>query len=78
VAREQLMQKAQELAATIAGNGPLATRVIKQGAQRCAGKTLAESFAIEAELRPIIDNSEDAREGPRAFMEKRKPVFKGR
>lgn len=78
VAREQLMQKAQELAATIAENGPLATRVIKQGAQRCAGKTLEESFAIEAELRPIIDSSEDAREGPRAFMEKRRPVFKGR
>jgi enoyl-CoA hydratase len=78
VAREELMKKAQELAAAIAENGPLAVRVIKQGALRCAGTTLEESFQIESELRPIIDHSEDAREGPRAFMEKRKPVFKGR
>ncbi len=78
VAREELMKKAQELAAAIAENGPLAVRVIKQGALRCAGTTLEESFQIEAELRPLIDHSEDAREGPRAFMEKRKPVFKGR
>jgi enoyl-CoA hydratase len=78
VERERLMEKAEELAATIAENGPLALRVIKQGALRCAGTTLEESFRIESELRPIIENSEDAREGPRAFMEKRKPAFKGR
>jgi enoyl-CoA hydratase len=78
VERERLMEKARELAETIAENGPLALKVIKQGALRCAGTTLAESFRIESELRPIIENSEDAREGPRAFMEKRKPAFKGR
>jgi enoyl-CoA hydratase len=78
VPREQLMAKAEELASAIAENGPLALRVVKQGALRCAGTTLEESFAIELELRPIIDNSEDAREGPRAFLEKRKPMFKGR
>jgi enoyl-CoA hydratase len=39
---------------------------------------LEQSFAIELELRPIVEGSADAREGPRAFMEKRKPVFKGR
>jgi len=75
---EQLMAKAEELAAAIAENGPLAVRAIKGGALRCAGTTLEEAFAIELALRPIIENSEDAREGPRAFMEKRKPVFKGR
>ena len=75
---EQLMAKAEELAAAIGENGPLAVRAIKEGALRCAGTTLEEAFAIELALRPIIENSEDAREGPRAFMEKRKPVFKGR
>jgi enoyl-CoA hydratase len=78
VPRDQLIAKAEQLAAAIADNGPLAVRVVKQGALRCAGTTLDESFRIELELRPIIENSEDAREGPRAFMEKRKPVFKGR
>jgi enoyl-CoA hydratase len=78
VGREQLMAKTEQLAAAIAENGPLAVRVVKQGALRCAGTTLDESFGIELELRPIIENSEDAREGPRAFMEKRKPVFSGR
>ncbi len=75
---EELADKAEELAAAIAENGPLAVRIIKQGALRCAGTTLEESFKIELELRPIIESSEDAREGPQAFMEKRKPVFKGR
>jgi enoyl-CoA hydratase len=78
VACDQLMVKAGELAVEIAENGPLAVRIVKQGAQRCVGTTLQESFKIELELRPIIENSEDAREGPRAFMEKRKPMFKGR
>lgn len=78
VPRAQLMAKAEQLAAAIADNGPLAVRVIKEGALRCAGTTLEESFGIELALRPIIENSQDAREGPSAFMEKRKPVFKGR
>jgi enoyl-CoA hydratase len=78
VPRDQLMNKAEELAMTIADNGPLAVRVIKEGALRCSGTTLDESFKVELELRPIVEKSEDGREGPLAFMEKRKPVFKGR
>jgi enoyl-CoA hydratase/carnithine racemase len=78
VARDRLMARAQELAAAIADNGPLAVRVIKEGAIRCSGTTLAESFKIEGELRAVIEASEDMKEGPRAFMEKRKPLFKGR
>jgi enoyl-CoA hydratase len=78
VAREGLMARAEELAAAIADNGPLAVRVIKEGAIRCSGTTLAESFKIEGELRAVIEASEDMKEGPRAFMEKRKPLFKGR
>jgi enoyl-CoA hydratase len=78
VPRDQLMAKAEQLAATIAENGPLAVRVVKEGALRCAGTTLEQSFRIELELRPIVEKSGDAREGPRAFIEKRKPMFKGR
>ncbi len=78
VPRAQLMSKAEELAAAIAENGPLAVRIVKEGALRCSGTTLEQSFKVELELRPIVEGSEDAREGPLAFLEKRKPVFKGR
>jgi enoyl-CoA hydratase len=78
VPRDQLMAKAEQLAMAIAENGPLAVRVIKEAALRCSGAMLDEAFAIELALRPRVQNSEDAREGPRAFMEKRKPLFKGR
>jgi enoyl-CoA hydratase len=78
VSRDQLMPTAERLAGTIAGNGPLAVRVIKEAALRSSGTTLDEAYAIELSLRPVIENSEDAREGPRAFLEKRKPIFTGR
>jgi len=78
VPRAQLMNKAEELAAAIAESGPLAVRIVKEGALRCSGTTLEQSFKVELELRPIVEGSEDAREGPLAFLEKRKPVFKGR
>ncbi len=78
VPRALLMNKAEELAAAIAESGPLAVRIVKEGALRCSGTTLEQSFKVELELRPIVEGSEDAREGPLAFLEKRKPVFKGR
>jgi enoyl-CoA hydratase/carnithine racemase len=78
VALKDVMAKAEELAQTIAENGPLAVRAIKQAVERCSGRPLAEAFAIEAEVGSKVMRSEDAREGPRAFMEKRKPNFSGR
>ena len=78
VPADQVMAKARELAATIAENGPLAVRKIKEGVERCSGVPLPEAFKIENELARDVMRSEDAREGPRAFMEKRKPNYKGR
>ncbi len=78
VAADQVMAKARELAATIAENGPLAVRKIKEGVERCSGVPLKEAFKIENELARDVMRSEDAREGPRAFMEKRKPNYRGR
>lgn len=74
----QLMAKAEELATTIAANGPLALRAIKQGVLRTSGRPLEEGFEIENEVAKPVQMSEDAREGPRAFIEKRKPVYKGK
>src|ERR1700678_2999457 len=78
VPQEQLMAKAEELAATIAQNGPLAVRKIKEAVRRPSGRPYEEAFKIENEIAREVMKSEDAKEGPRSFMEKRKPNYKGR
>jgi enoyl-CoA hydratase len=72
----QLMPAALELAETICKNGPLAVRTAKEIAVRSLA--LESSFVLEKALGQRVINSEDAKEGPRAFAEKRKPEFKGR
>ncbi|HUA34285.1 MAG TPA: enoyl-CoA hydratase-related protein [Candidatus Binataceae bacterium] len=78
VPQEKLLAKAEELAATIAENGPLAVKAIKEAVRRTSGRPYEEAFKIENECAREVMLSEDAKEGPRAFMEKRKPVYKGR
>ena len=73
-----VMAKAEELATTIAANGPLAVRKIKEAVLRCSGRSLDEGFKIENEIAREVFSSQDAREGPRAFIEKRKPNYTGR
>jgi enoyl-CoA hydratase len=77
VPRERLLDKALELAAKLAANGPLAVRKIKEGLMRSSGLPLADAYAIENEVSAAVMTSKDAREGPRAFKEKRKPNFIG-
>ena len=77
VPRSELMAKALELAAQLAENGPLAMSKVKEGVIRSSGKTLEEALQIENEVSAAVMSSKDAREGPRAFKEKRKPVFTG-
>ena len=78
VPHEKVMETAREYAQIISENGPLAVRYIKQSAITSIGVSQDEAFARETELAYRALASEDAREGPRAFKEKRKPVFKGK
>ncbi|MBW2498562.1 MAG: enoyl-CoA hydratase/isomerase family protein [Deltaproteobacteria bacterium] len=73
-----LMPRALEIAERLAQNAPLALRAIKEAAIKTSGLPLEEAYAIEHRLSGAVMTSRDAREGPRAFMEKRAPVWEGR
>ncbi len=77
VPRPRLLDRALEIAASIAENGPLAVRKIKESVIRGSGLPLDDAFAIEDEVTATVMRSKDAKEGPRAFMEKRPPKFTG-
>jgi enoyl-CoA hydratase len=77
VPHEQLLPKARELAGRLVQNGPLALRKIKEGVLRSSGEPLARAYEIENEVSAAVMASKDAREGPLAFKEKRKPNFTG-
>ena len=71
-----LMSEALAMAAKICENGPLAVRTAKEIAVRA--QNLEPAFVLEKSMSARVFASEDAREGPRAFAEKRKPVYKGK
>jgi enoyl-CoA hydratase len=69
---------AVEIADMIAANGPLAVRAILRVIRETEGLPENEAFKIEAPIGMAVFASEDAKEGPRAFAEKRKPQFRDR
>ena len=78
VPADQVMPKARELADAICENGPLAVRAVKESALSGLEKSLADGLDGENEFSRKVIGSEDAREGPLAFAQKRKPEYKGR
>ena len=78
VAADQVMAKAMEIADAICANGPLAVRLVKESAYRGISLPLDEGLRFENEQSREVLASEDAREGPLAFAQKRKPEYKGR
>ena len=78
VPKDLLLQKAFDIASKIAKNGPLAVKAIRKSARLCLGQSEEEGMRIETRLAAPVFKTEDAIEGPRAFMEKREPVYKGR
>lgn len=72
------VHQAIQLAEIIADNGPLAVTATKQVARRTLDWTLEQGWQQQQEIVGPVATSEDAREGARAFAEKRKPVWRGR
>lgn len=75
---ERVLPRAEELARRVAANGPVAVRKIKETVLRALSVSFDEGFRIENENARFVLATEDAKEGPRAFMEKRPPRYVGR
>jgi enoyl-CoA hydratase/carnithine racemase len=78
VPADQLMDTAKRWAAEICDAAPLSVRASKQSALLGLEMTLEEAYNTRFPAQQAMQGSEDSREGPRAFAERRKPVWKGR
>ena len=72
------LERAREIAATVATNGPLAVEAVLRTLRETPGMTEEEAFAFELPLIRSVFSSEDAGEGPLAFTQKRAPDYRRR
>ncbi|MGI9641233.1 MAG: enoyl-CoA hydratase/isomerase family protein [Acidimicrobiia bacterium] len=78
VDQSDLAPAAAELAGELADGAPLAQSFIKRGLDRSSTLTFEQALAFEEQSQALLLASEDLAEGTAAFVEKRKPTFKGR
>jgi enoyl-CoA hydratase len=74
----ELMAEARKLAATLASKAPIAIRYILEAVHKGLEMPFAQAQIFEATLFGLVASTEDMHEGTAAFLEKRKPAFKGR
>ena len=77
-APDKVMDRALEYARRITANGPFAVRKTKESVLTGLAVDMKEAYRIESALSSEVFSSEDAVEGPKAFAEKRPPVWKNR
>ncbi|MCK9275876.1 MAG: enoyl-CoA hydratase-related protein [Syntrophales bacterium] len=78
VPHEQLMDATMELAAKIAGKPPISVRLAMEGIRRGLNWKMKEFMEWQSQAFTFCMETEDHREGSKAFLEKRQPVFKGK
>lgn len=77
VPQAELLDTARQIAQRIAGHAPLAVRAVKEVAQASLDEPLDQALRFGSTLRWIIGQTDDAKEGPRAFAERREALYKG-
>lgn len=75
---EQLIPAGEKMAQSFLKGAPLAVRYIKEAIYKGSEMTLEQGLRYESDLQSMLMNTEDAKEGPKAFVEKRPPNWKGR
>lgn len=78
VRREELLAAAERLSKAILKGAPISIRYIKEAIYKGMELPLDQGLRLEADLSALIATTEDCKEGPRAFAEKREPVWKGK
>ena len=78
VAFDQLIPAGEKMAASFIKGAPLALRYIKEAIYKGSELSLEQGLRLESDLAAMVLTTEDAKEGPRAFVEKRSPLWKGR
>ena len=78
VAKEDLLSTAYDYARRIAANAPLAVQAAKELALRSRDMDLTTGLRLEAVINRMLSMTEDAKEGPAAFADKRAPNFQGK
>jgi enoyl-CoA hydratase len=78
VPREKLMEEATQIAREIAAKSPVAVREVKRAFNVVEEMPARDGYRFEQTVTVALSHTEDTKEAQRAFMEKRKPVFKGK
>ena len=78
VPRKELMPTAMKIAERLCANGPLALKAIKESVLKSMDIPKQHAYYLETFLASQVFGTRDANEGPRAFVEKRKPIYEGR
>ena len=71
-----LRTRARALAGTVAGQGPIAARYLKEALLKGADMTLEQGLRLEADLNIILQSTADRAEGIRSFLERRSPLYR--
>jgi enoyl-CoA hydratase len=71
------LERAREVAAAVAANGPVAVQAVLRALRATEAVPETEAMRIDSEIGMRVFMSQDAKEGPQAFMEKRTPRFTG-